>query len=259
MAERTPPQQLTPSTSPRLPRQRLHLDMNPKGPTVGPVHHVQSAPSLERRTSYPSDHHRVLHHPLSATAGRGGNRWPSSSPGSGSESTSAKSQFERQAEALEELQRELETSSHHSQSHSESNLHLSLLEREGFEDETDDPLDDQFNIEDAGNVPESILERYMTHVEEERKVTVLFICPNRNTPIKMKFGSYHRTWREILKDDLCRTTAIHNDFGCNRFCLFRDGTPLELSQVLGEEDITVAVVQASDDDPWRVEGGQIFF
>ena len=53
---------------------------------------------------------------------------------------------------------------------------------------------------------------------------------------------------------------IHMDFGCDRFCLkFLDGTPLELSQVLGEEDITIAVVQASDDDPWRVEGGQIFF
>ena len=100
MVQLTPPQQSTPSTSPRLPRQRLHLDMNPQGPTVGTVHHARSAPTLERRTSYPSDHHRVSRHPQSATPPRGGNRWPSSSPGSGSESTSAKSQFERQAEAL---------------------------------------------------------------------------------------------------------------------------------------------------------------
>ena len=101
MVELTPPpQQSTPSTSPRLQRQNLHLNMNPQGPTVGPVPHVKSAPALERRISYPTDHHRVLPQPQSATPPKGGNRWPTSSPGSGSESASTKSQFERQAEAL---------------------------------------------------------------------------------------------------------------------------------------------------------------
>ena len=98
--ELAPPQQSTPSTSPQLQRQRLHLNVNPQGPAVGPVLHVRSAPTLERRPSYPPDHHRVSHAPQSATPPKGNNRWPSDSPGSGSASTSARSQLEEQTRAL---------------------------------------------------------------------------------------------------------------------------------------------------------------
>ena len=53
---------------------------------------------------------------------------------------------------------------------------------------------------------------------------------------------------------------IHKLFGCENFCLkFEDDTAVDLDMQLGDSDVIVTVVTASDDDPWCIEGGQLFF
>lgn len=179
-------------------RQTLRLDVTgPRQPTET-VLHVQSAPTLQRTPSYPADHHRVSGVPHSATPPKGTTQWPTEGPGSASASTStSRSQFEEQEQAFAELERDI---SQHS--HSESHLHLSLLEGDEENPEDIEPREDSITSEEAAR--EAIMQQYITE-DEERKVTVSFVCVNENSPIKMKFTNSGRLWRQILQQDLCRS------------------------------------------------------
>ena len=90
------------SSSPHQPL-RLHLNVSSSQQPAETVPHVQSAPTLQRTPSYPTDHHRLSGAPHSATPPRGTTQWPTEGPGSASASTSTRSQFEEQEQAFGKL------------------------------------------------------------------------------------------------------------------------------------------------------------
>ncbi|XP_053373286.1 uncharacterized protein LOC123531619 [Mercenaria mercenaria] len=266
---------LNPVINPRPPlqqegqRMELRLDINKAQlvPEMPVLSHAQTAPvfSPPKTPSKKSpDFHRTQSYmPITvrkspSLTGPGVTSASSSQKEDKMSTSTSRSQFEEQDEAFRELGRTAEEAL---SQHSDHGPGIFMFHE-------DDDFDDQFKGEIEGEIDDRYLENpaeSLAHVldpVQDTSIAVIFRSNTNGKEFKMNFFRKHAslTWEKIIKEELdgFSRVSLATEYELQRFCLRRqDGSVIDLDSCLGNRSCTVIMIEATDSDPWWIEGGMI--